>query len=374
MHRNPVRSYIGYISIVAVIFAASTMTRSQEGDALVQCWLYREPVSVTGGLLVDATSVYTTDAEDRVVALDRKNGAVLWKSELGGKITLPIRLVDSTVIVVTKTTSGNNSGASYIRAISKATGITNWVSPLPNDVQHIWSGDERSILVLTNGGPMIAIDPSNGSIKWSKNFSGSPGKRSYIWANWLVRSRDRKTFEVVSLETWKTLGQFELDLASDALASGDERLLVLGDARGNLESISLDNASKNWKYKAGGAISHLILRNGSVIVGSADNFVYSISPSSGNVEWKRRMPGRISSIGTLADTKLALTVVGEKTAYVLDLYDGKFAGRVVLGGDEEFVGYPLAGDEGFIVALTNRGVTAFSAGCTARKAADRAAA
>ena len=86
------------------------------------------------------------------------------------------------------------------------------------------------------------------------------------------------------------------------------------------------------------------------------------------------MPGRVNSIGMLANSKLVLTVIGEKTAYVLDLSDGKFAGRVVLGGEEEFAGHPLAGDDRFVVALTNHGVTAFSAGCPARKAADPAAA
>ena len=59
-----------------------------------------------------------------------------------------------------------------------------------------------------------------------------------------------------------------------------------------------------------------------------------------------------------------------KTAYILDIAEGRFAAQVALEGDEEFVGYPLAGDERFVVALTNRGMAAFSSGCPAQKEAE----
>ncbi len=374
MEGNLIRTFIGCMWIAAIVIAAALSSSAQSGDSLVQCWSYREAVSVNGGLLVDNMNVYTVDAQERVVALDRKNGSVTWTSELGGSVVLPIRSINSTIIVVTRTNSPNASGTAFIRAISKATGITNWVSQLPSAQSYKLAGDERTIFVLAQDGPLVAVEPSNGAVRWSRDGSAFAGKESYLGANWIVRNKGPKTIEVVSLETWRTLGILQLSLLPKVVVSGRDGVLVAGDSRGNLESISLDRLSKNWKYKAGGAISHLILRDGNVIAASADNFVYSLSLSSGNVEWKRRMPGRVSSIGTLADSRLALTVVGEKTAYILDLSDGKFGDRVALGGDEEFVGYPLAGDDRFIVALTNQGVTAFSAGCAARKAADTAAA
>lgn len=349
--------------------------RAQMSDSIVRCWAYGEPVSTFGGLLVDDTNVYAVTAEDRVLALDRKSGAVAWTSEPGGNIAAPIRPFNSSLIVVSRTASSDGKPrASYIRSISKSTGITNWVTPLSPAASYGIGGDDIALYVLAADGPLTAVDPMSGEIRWARDGTGFAGQEPHFGSSWIARRSPEKTIEVVSIEDRKLLGRLEVGIQPKVIASRGNGSLVVGDALGNLEAFSLVGQSRTWSYKSGGAISHLILRDDNVVAASADNFVYSISLSSGDVEWKRRMPGRVNSIGTLAESKLILTVVGEKTAYILDLADGKFAGQVALAGDEEFIGYPLAGDERFVVALTNRGVTAFSAACPAQKAADRSAA
>ena len=348
---------------------------AQTSDSMVKCWAFREPVSIAGGLLVDDTNVYAVTAEDRVLALDRKSGEVAWTSEPGGNITMPIRPFNSSLIVVSRTASSDGKPrASYVRSISKATGITNWVTSLPPAAFYNIGGDDKAIYILAENGPLTAVDLISGTIRWTRDGAAFAGKDVHLGSNWIARRSSERSIEVMSLEDRKILGRFEVEIYPKVIGSRTDGTLVVGDARGNLESVSLGGQSNNWSYKAGGAISDLILRGDNVVAASADNFVYSISLSSGNVEWKRRMPGRINSIGTLAESKLAMTVVGEKTGYILDLADGRFAGRVALEGDEEFLGYPLVGDERFVAALTNRGVTAFSAGCPAQKAAVKAAA
>lgn len=355
--------------------AATVSIAAQPSDSLVQCWSYREPISISGGILIDDSNVYAVDSGNRVLALDRKSGAVVWTSEPGGSVTSPIRSVNSSIIFVSKTSSPDGrAAASYVRSLSKFTGLTNWVTPLSHPSVYTLAGGERAIFALAQAGPLVALDPANGMIRWSRDGSGFAGRESHFELDRVTRNTGTRAVEVISLDDWKTLGRFELGFVPKVITTGPDRTLIAGDARGNLESISLDGFSRNWTYKAGGAISHLLIRDGNVIAASADNFVYSISLSSGNVEWKRRMPGRINSIALLTDMNLGLTVVGEKTGYILGLSDGKFSGRVALEGDEEFVGHPLAGDGRFVVALTNQGLTAFSAGCPARKAAEPAAA
>lgn len=344
---------------------------AQANDSMVKCWAYREPVSTVGGLLVDDTSVYGVTAEERVVALDRKSGEVIWTSEPGGGVALPIRSFNSSLIVVSKTASPDGKPrASFIRSISKATGITNWVTPLAPAASYVLGGDERALYILAADGPLTAVDPTSGAVRWTRDGASFTNKEPHIGTNWIAARSTLKTIEIMSLEDRKILGQFGVEIQPSVFGSRADGSLVVGDALGNLEAVSLGGNSKNWNYKAGGAISHLMLSDDNVVAASADNFVYSISLSSGNVEWKRRLPGRINSIGALGGSKLALTVVGYKTAYILDIAEGRFAAQVALEGDEEFVGYPLAGDERFVVALTNRGMAAFSSGCPAQKAAE----
>ena len=372
---DQIHSFIVWLAVAIAVLGAAASIDAQSSDSLVQCWSYREPISVTGGVLIDESNVYAVASGDRVISLDRMNGAVVWTSEPGGSVTSPIRAVNSSIIFVSKTTAPNGRpAASYVRAISKATGITNWVTPLSQTAIYSLAGSEKSIFAVAQAGPLVALDPANGTVRWSRDGSGFANKETYFGGDRVARFSGAKAVEVISLDSWKTIGRFELGFVPKVITTSPDRTLVAGDERGNLESISLDSFSRNWSYKAGGAISHLLIREGNVIATSADNFVYSISLSSGNVEWKRRMPGRINSIALLTDMNLGLTVVGEKTGYILDLSDGRFSGRVALGGDEEFAGHSLVGDGRFVVAITNQGLTVFSTSCSALKAAGSPAA
>ncbi len=57
-------------------------------------------VSVLGGLSVDDTNVYATDAEGRIWAFDRRNGASVWRVDAlsGIRLTAPVRYGDRLVV------------------------------------------------------------------------------------------------------------------------------------------------------------------------------------------------------------------------------------------------------------------------------------
>ena len=124
MHRSLKQISNAWFRFVVFAMGMAMTAAAQANDSMVKCWAYREPVSTVGGLLVDDTSVYGVTAEERVVALDRKSGEVIWTSEPGGGVALPIRSFNSSLIVVSKTASPDGKPrASFIRSISKATGM-----------------------------------------------------------------------------------------------------------------------------------------------------------------------------------------------------------------------------------------------------------
>ena len=108
---DQIHSFIVWLAVAIAVLGAAASIDAQSSDSLVQCWSYREPISVTGGVLIDESNVYAVASGDRVISLDRMNGAVVWTSEPGGSVTSPIRAVNSSIIFVSKTTAPNGRPA-----------------------------------------------------------------------------------------------------------------------------------------------------------------------------------------------------------------------------------------------------------------------
>ena len=101
------------------------------------------------------------------------------------------------------------------------------------------------------------------------------------------------------------------------------------DEKGNVFSIDRKGSAR-WKFKAGGRIIFVKAVGDNLLLGSVDNFVYFMSAEYGNLIWKRRLSGRIASGGVIGDARAVFTVVGDRSAFVIELDDG----RVV---DERFL-------------------------------------
>ena len=127
------------------------------------------------------------------------------------------------------------------------------------------------------------------------------------------------------------------------------------------------NGGKNWKFRSGGRVVYIRAVGDNVLLGSADNFVYFMDVEYGNLLWKRRLPGRISSGGIIGDDLAAFTVIGERSAFVLDLEKGRIVDRVVLSEDDAFLLTPIRANGTYLLAATVSGLSAFSANCKNQK-------
>ena len=361
-----------------VLFAAGALysvidARAQAPEPMARCWSYSEPVLQAGGLAADETAVYFVDSANTVIALDRRDGTTVWSAELGGTVNSSLIATKSSILVVTRTISdGVKPNASYIRAVSKATGITQWLGPLPNAERYSIRDGGNGIVILENGSEIFGVETDKGQIRWRRSglLIGDGGQEPAS-ASIATRSESGR-IEVVSLVNGQTVDRFEWSATPVAFTSRTDQYFF-GDTRGTIESRHA-GGGRVWNYKTGGAITQLIVAGDNILAASADNYIYSISIRSGGITWKRKMPGRISSVDLLGSGKAGITVFGEKTAYVVDVGDGRFVEQLDLDGEDEFIGHPLRGDHTFLTALTTRGLTAFSAYCSNEKAAVRSAA
>jgi len=358
---------------VATFFALTTLA-AQPGPPMTSCWNFTKPVSVKAGLAVDTSGVYLVDSENRVTALDRRRGSVIWTAELGGSVDAEIVNALSSLVVLTKTQSSDPGASGYfLRAISKETGITRWVTKLPAARNYRLQRVSENLFLVEDGVTVSAINVADGAKKWERMGVTAIRSDGRNLAGTLVLVKDSDGIQILSTIDGRVLGRLGRKPFPTVFASRLPETKIFGDSRGIVESKS-DGEGVEWTYKTGGAVSDLIVVGDEVIAASADNFLYSISLDSGNIEWKRKMPGRINSTHLLGVEKIVLTVVGDKSAYILDISDGKFLEQLVLPGEEEYIGHPLKGDAEFVAALTSKGVAAFASGCRTEKAANKAAA
>ena len=352
------------VFLLTPVFQAGTWSI----EPLSRCWSYSDPILRTGGIVVDESAVYLVDTDNKVKALSRSDGDVIWNAELGGRVESPLVGAASSILVLTRTVSKDAGAATYyIRAVSKTTGITKWVAPLSGSGRYSMRPATASRVMLEDGTAITAVDVEKGQTLWSRpgTMVGDPAK--FENGSTAIISPSGK-IEVLSLTDGQPVHGFQLSAGPTAIAWRLDDSVVFGDARGNIEARGPGD-TRGWTYKTGGAVSRLVISGDNVIAASNDNFLYSISLRSGDVAWRRRLPGRVSSVDMLGSGRAGVTVVGEKTAFVVDVADGRFLEQLVLGAEDEFIGYPLMGDDSFLAALTMQGLTAFSTNCRNERAA-----
>jgi outer membrane protein assembly factor BamB len=150
------------------------------------------------------------------------------------------------------------------------------------------------------------------------------------------------------------------------VGAGEDSTAVYSDQKGVVYSIKT-NGTKNWKFRAGGRIVFVKPVNENVLLGSADNFVYFMSVEYGNLLWKRRLPGRIAN-GELIGNNLAIfTVVGENSAYVIELEKGRLVDQISLADEDAFLLTPIGANGAHLFAATRKGISAFSSDCSNEK-------
>jgi outer membrane protein assembly factor BamB len=158
----------------------------------------------------------------------------------------------------------------------------------------------------------------------------------------------------VSALTGEEIASVDTDRLVSAIGFIDHDL-VWGDELGNVVRYDLEKRSIYWKFRNGAKISSLTTANEAVLAASYDNFVYLIHPYFGSVKWKKRLAGRASDV-VIGDPLFAVALaVGEPTAILLNLENGKPVGQVNVGMDESFLTQPIYAD-GKYIFFTNRQV------------------
>ncbi len=338
---------LGLTSLRAVALPASLT--NDDPAAFSKCWDYTAVPDVSIPLAASSAAVYFVDTERRLHAADVTAAAKLWTSDLGGQVVSDLLVTETSIFVVTNVGDASSASplSSKLRSISLQTGITNWTADLPATGLAWLGAINGAIVSVGKQGDILAFARDTGVPVWNQKVGVEIAidphfeSRSILVgtvANDLVRVNFDGARSTIS-----KLGHLPTAIFSD---SGSR--IMTGDERGNLRFMSADG-KRFWSFRNGAQISYIVPYDSEFIVASFDNFIYKLS-KGGNVEWKRRLTGRVFGKPIILDGVAAASVAGEGNVYIIDLATGKIVNRIETGEGNSTRAAAVEGGKGLVIA------------------------
>jgi eukaryotic-like serine/threonine-protein kinase len=347
---------------------------------LKECWrIENDSISLIEVASDNDLKLFFISSEGFIEAVNKFNGEILWKTEIGGEILPQIIFDSQRVFTFSKKLSpdetiSDKSNGIIIHSLSASTGITNWQKkvPLPNSLaagEEIFLAENSEILFLsTKTGIFIGISKQNGKILFEKNNSAEITSPPLLQDGKIYFGTKDKKIKTISLSNWLASDVSTLPSAlSSILINGNSNLFV-GDERGNVLSLETRHHALRWKTRTGAEVTNIAKIEGGILVLSLDNYVYLLSEKNGSRIWKKRLSGRSIGKPLIKNGVAVFSTYGGTDAVFIELKKGKIINQLFIADDNYFTSNPKSfGD--FIFFQTRKGILAYNAadGCLNKK-------
>lgn len=363
------RALTGSLLIVACFFTtdlhAQTANVSPAGkQGVTKCWESTAAILPAAGIAADDTHGYFAVSAGKVIALDLESGEIAWTSEVGGNVRSDITVSDGVVFIVAFADDGESAAvrSPVLRALSAKTGLPNWSLELPNASRYFIEPTVDGLLAVSSDGTMFRLGRGDGRITWKSAASGPIAIPPRVNEDRVFVATTKRMVEEFELGNGRKVASVATEATPAFVGAGDDSTAVYSDPKGLVYSIKT-SGTKNWKFRAGGKIVVVKPVNDNVLLGSVDNFVYFMSVDYGNLLWKRRLPGRIANGALVRDNLAIFTVIGDSSAYLIELEKGRLVDQITLSGDDAFLLTPIRANGTYLLAATQNGMSAFSSSC-----------
>jgi len=363
--RWQMKFFTAIFGCVLVLFVATSVrpqtvepSGKKHGADPIKCWNYADNDVYFRFAAADAKAIYVTTDNGALIAVDAVSGAKLWSAEFGGEVVSNIAIVDSHVAIATRPAPSVASKRATLRVLSKETGILVWKAELDGSGSVYLNGAEAVITAAASSGETAGYDGASGDLKWRLTFAGGLTAVPKISGSLLVVATGDKRVAGVTLAGGESRFSLEIKRPAQVVLLEDNSVF-LADDRGEILRLDADDGSKaKWKYRAGAQIRGINELDGRLIASSYDNFLYSIGQSSGHVNWKVRLPGRVRGTAVLDDNRLLVFVENTKTATAIVTESGRVDSQIQL--DNETIAAGSGGGRVYILSPVS--VSAYAVG------------
>ena len=212
-------------------------------------WSTKLGSSVVAAAIMDDTHVYVALREHTLVALHRESGVIVWT--WAGDTVFSMAAGGGGLFLVT--TGG-------LRALDAATGYELWTVPVDARVTAPVAWEAGWIVLAVEPGELLGVRAGDGQIVWRHSLGAT---------------------------------------TTHVPAFGGEGALYTSLSDGRVVALGLDKGSRLWERTFPGTLGAPAATRDRVFVGSTDNFLYALNPTTGRDEWRWRNGGDV--IGATVD-------------------------------------------------------------------------
>jgi outer membrane protein assembly factor BamB len=190
-------------------------------------------------------------------------------------------------------------------------------------------------------------------IKWRTALDKKLAAAPYFDGTNIALAVESNEIVLISTSSGERLSQLTSLSQPISVFISSANTIISGDRKGNLTAIDIASKQARWKFKNGAQVSSITAAGENILVSSYDNFVYQMSPASGNVYWKRRLSGRVVETPLVTKDFAVVRVLGEPGATFIDLKSGKILGKIVSDGEEEIMSALVTANGSVVVGKTD---------------------
>jgi len=349
-------------AIVSFANVDSGRGETREPEMFKRSWDYKVIPNLAIVPVIDSSAVYFVDSENNLLAIDSTSAARMWSSELGGEIASNLLVSDTSILVATNSqaTEGGPAPKTYLRSISRGTGVTEWrieIGSLGNGWIGLYSS---AIAAIGENGLMSGVSRSDGKVIWMRGLGAPITTPPLFGQKGIVLGTESKEIFDVAIIDGSSRKLWKSEHLPTALLADNSGRLVIGDERGRVTAIS-SSGKLSWIFRNGARISSVLLGDSDYLASSNDNFIYRLT-RGGNVKWKRRLPGRLAQAPLMLDDVAVMSVSGGGGVFVLDVNKGRILDRIATDEGQSFaIGGSPIDSKNFVLAGPS-GVSYFSRG------------
>jgi len=282
-------------------------------------WSYNAHVLLEFPPILIGDRLFMTTNDGRVIALNRKNGKVVWRRDMGYLAASSPAYGDKR-IYVTILERTKNQRAGRVAAIRARDGKLVWSRPLAARSESSPVYDDGRVYFGAEDGSVYALRAGNGSVSWKYQAGGAvkgglalaDGKLYFgayggtMYALWQRTGREAWTAGTSGANFGLSAGNF---YSTPAVAYGR---VYIGNTDGNMYSFSSETGKLAWRRGTGSyvyaspAVAQVPGGDPTVYFGSYDGTFYALDARSGNTRWTHEDGGKISG---------AASVVGDIVYY-----------------------------------------------------------
>jgi outer membrane protein assembly factor BamB len=323
-------------------------------------WRYQTDQTTDLTPAADGQSVFVPLGSGILMALNARDGKLIWKAEAGGDFSAEPVSDDRSVFVAQRYgESGQKLAGGTLRALSKTTGVTLWMRTLPAAVSAGLAVDGGALFGACKDGHVYAFDKRTGLQLWSNQYQEEFSARPTIAGNLVYFASKTGIVRALDLKSGQISWQYKAGGAIDGPVAVKENVVYFGSQDGNVYAFSEAHAKLLWRRRTGAGVQAVAVVPNGVLAASLDNFAYLLSLNKGSLVWRRQLPGRISSRPVTAADGALFTPFSTDQAIVLNLRDGKTANTLPLGEENSSAASPISINNLVLITIPH-GLLAFS--------------